>query len=207
MEPNSAHPLRSIAALLAVLAATCGQAAQPGDGRPELGRDFPSAEAAFFAVFIDSGLGERAYREDREYAAALYQTPDGRWHSTDVLPGDRDRSRIPYHAVPADALSIAGAHTHGQPDRAIDPQRVFGQTFSSADCDNALHNFVASRGRISQQFLLSSDLRILRMTFDVRPQAGEPIGAAERSRVHARTDPIGKLDLDGAQNPQELAVR
>jgi hypothetical protein len=73
------------------------------------------AEQAFHAVFIDSGLAWRAYVENREYAAAIYQMPDGRWHATGTVGGDLDSTSIPYRAVPPEAIRVVGAHTHGRP--------------------------------------------------------------------------------------------
>jgi len=157
---------------------------------------YESAEAAFVGVFITSGLGLRAFFENREYAAALYQLPDGSWHATPSVPGSRLASAIPYHAVPLDAVFIAGAHTHGQPHIPEDPDHDYGREFSNIDRTTALRNFQISRGKICKQLLLTSDMRILRLRFDERA-----LPSAENlptvGGVHDRIDVLGRLGLDG----------
>jgi hypothetical protein len=167
--PSHPRALRHRAtALAALLVAGAGVLAARADEVPAAGNcgvshNASSAEAAFQAAFIDSGLGLRGYRENREYAAAIYQMPDGSWHCTSVVPGTRLESRIPYHEVPDVAVRIVGAHTHGQPRVPEDPQGLYGTDFSASDRRNAVHNYRASEGRIDTQLLLSSEFRILRL--------------------------------------------
>lgn len=125
---------------------------------------FASAQDAFQAVFIASGLARNAYDENREYAAAIYQMPDGHWYATRVLAGGRLSSSIPYHLVPRAAIRIAGAHTHGQPRLPEDPTHLYGTDFSQMDRRNAIRAYQASRGRIDTQLLLSSRLEVLEMS-------------------------------------------
>jgi hypothetical protein len=178
---------------------------------------YRSAEDAFTAVFLDSGLGQRAFRENREYAAAIYQLADGGWHCTLPVAGTRDESAIPYHAVPADAVRIVGAHTHGQPFVAGDSGHVYGVDFSRADLRNAVHNYRITHGRIAAQLLLSSEFKVLRFTLDGDPRSAHD-DDAERS-VYA--DPgivIGALrgttetlavpePQKNPENPSGLAAR
>lgn len=145
------------------LSASAAEAQRPGEAA------YDSPEAAFAAVFLASGLGERAYHENREYAAAIYEMPDGRWYSTAVVAGDRTQSAIPYHAVPQAALRIVGAHTHGQPHIPEDDHHVYGLDFSQVDLRNGVSNFRSTHGRISAQLLLTSDLKILRLRLSGQP--------------------------------------
>jgi hypothetical protein len=143
---------------------------------------YATVEHAFEATFIESGLGQRGYDENREYAAALYLMPDGRWYSTPVLAGSRTVSSIPYHLVPAEAVRIAGAHTHGQPRIPEDPTHVYGTDFSQADRRNAIQAFRTSGGRIDTQLLLTSQLVVLRMSIGLAYDEG-----SARIDVMART--------------------
>ncbi|MBV8211034.1 MAG: DUF4329 domain-containing protein [Burkholderiaceae bacterium] len=131
---------------------------------PQQDRGFESAEAAFSATFIRSGIGQRGYDENREYAAALYQMPDGSWYATPVVAGGRDRCSIPYHLVPPEAVRIAGAHTHGRPELPGDSTHAYGTNFSQTDRRNAMQAYVASHGVIDTQLLLTSRLAVLRMS-------------------------------------------
>ena len=125
---------------------------------------YASAEEAFEAIFITSGVGQRGYDENREYAAALYQMPDGRWYATEVIAGGCTSSTIPYHKVPPEAIRIAGAHTHGQPHLPEDPSRIYGTDFSQTDRRNAIRAYQTTHGVIDTQFLLTSRLAVLRMS-------------------------------------------
>jgi len=147
---------------------------------------FSSAEDAFIAVFVRSGIGQRGYQENREYASALYQSPDGTWHSTAIVIGSRFESSIPYHLVPASAQRIVGAHTHGQPHVPEDALRLYGLDFSQTDRRNAVHNFAITGGRIQGQLLLSSDLKVLRLSLQ-SDRTDDP------SRVVGHIDVIGYL--------------
>jgi len=162
---------------------------------------YDSAEAAFAAVFINSGLGERAYQENREYAAAIYQLPDGHWHCTAVVAGGQTASAIPYHAVPPQALRIVGAHTHGQPHIPDDPWHLYGVDFSQADLRNAGYNYRATHGRIAVQLLLTSELKILRLTITGEPALAPSVllvHVPEHDRltpgaIHGTTEQLGQL--------------
>lgn len=129
---------------------------------------YATAEQAFEVVFIASGISELGYEENREYAAALYQMPDGLWHATPVVAGNVTTSSIPYHLVPPQAVRIAGAHTHGQPRLPEDPTHVYGTDFSQTDRRNAIRAYQASHGRIDSQLLLTSQLAVLRMSIGPR---------------------------------------
>ena len=95
-------------ALLVFLLLACGPLhAQDQPPRPDGADGYPSAEATFDAVFLRSGAAQRAYHENREIAAAIYQLADGSWHSTALVTGTRLRSAIPYHSVPAGALRMS----------------------------------------------------------------------------------------------------
>jgi len=146
-------------------------------------RGFENAQDAFVAVFIDSGLGRRAYEENREYAAALYQMPDGRWHATPVSTGDLKSCRIPYDKVPDGAVRIAGAHTHGQPRIAGEGKQEFGTGFSTIDRRNALLSYRVTHGRVESQWLLTSHLQILELSFAMAySPADSRIGVQSRIR-------------------------
>jgi hypothetical protein len=147
---------------------------------------YADARQAFDAVFIRSGLGWRGYVENREYAAAIYLMPDGRWHATRPVRGGLTRSTIPYGEVPPDALQIVGAHTHGQPHIAGDSSHLYGTDFSEADRRAAIHNYQATRGRISSQLLLTSRLEILQMDLSRGYDPGS--GSIQ---VIARTSTVG----------------
>lgn len=205
---------RWVAAAIAIGALVSGAAAAAADAAahdPEHAA-YASAEVAFRALFIDSGLGERAYRENREYAAAIYQMPDGTWHGTTPVAGGRMQSAIPYHAVPEAAVSIVGAHTHGQPHIPEDPRRVYGVDFSQADLRNAVHNYRASQGRIAAQMLLTSDLRILRLTLSgsTDPSQGDTVVTSLRDArftsgpVHGQAELLGYLVI--ATEPARVAL-
>jgi len=165
---------------------------------------YATAEQAFAAAFIDSGVGRRGYEQNREYAAALYQLPDGRWYTTVVIAGDRLGSSIPYHLVPNEAVRIAGAHTHGSPVLPEDPSHVYGTDFSQTDRRNAMRAFRSSQGRIDSQFLLTSRLEVLRMSIELQydPEASR-ITATDRtirlgewsSRLAASPSSIGNVIL------------
>lgn len=173
------------AAVSAALAALLlGATAPDAPAAPSSG--YQTDEQAFEQVFIGSGLGQRGYDENREYAAALYQMPDGRWYATPVLPGDRDRCSIPYHLVPPQAVRIAGAHTHGQPRLPEEPSRTYGADFSGTDRLNAIRAFQASHGLIDGQWLLTSELVVLRMSVAPRYDA-----ATGRIAVTAETKRAG----------------
>lgn len=170
----------------ALLQGISGCAATPPDGGVR-GHGYANAEAAFADVFLTSGLGLRAYRENREYAAAIYEMPDGSWHSTVPAAGGRMTSTIAYHLVPREALQIVGAHTHGQPIVPEDQGNTYGASFSSSDLRNASHNYRISRGKIAKQFLLTSELRILRLSLS-------GIGPGNESGlVSSRTEVLGEL--------------
>jgi len=162
---------------------------------PQASGPYATAESAFVAVFIESGLGRRAYRENLEYAAALYQLADGSWRSTRVRVGTCDGSLIPYSWVPAAAVRIVGAHTHGQPRLAEDPDRVYGTDFSAADRRNAEHNFRLTQGRIGGQLLLSSELKILRLS---RRSATRMAPAAPEQDASSpwTTETLGRIDQE-----------
>jgi hypothetical protein len=179
-------PFSRSAAVLAACAALAAPACASDLG-------YADAEQAFDAVFIDSGLAERAYVENREYAAAIYQMPDGRWHATAAVAGDLTRSAIPYDAVPAQAMRVVGAHSHGRPDIPGDPSHRYGTDFSEADRHAAIHNYRATRGRIAVQLLLTSRLEILRMTLSqgYDPQSGQIAVLAQVTSVGS----IGKPPL------------
>jgi hypothetical protein len=112
---------------------------------------------------------------------------DGRWYSTPVVAGGLITSAIPYHAVPAEATRIAGAHTHGQPQLRQDDARVYGVDFSQTDRLNAMRAYHESRGKIDTQLLLNSNLEILRMTIALRY---EP--ALSRITLTSETRPVGR---------------
>lgn len=195
----------ALAGCIAACALLAAHAGEPGTQVDEPAQaSYGSAEAAFRAVFLDSGLGERAYREDREYAAALYEMPDGSWRSTPVIAGERGNSLIPYHLVPAQARRIAGAHSHGSPLLPGDPDHVYGTDFSRADRRNAWLNFRASGGRIDTQLLLSSELKVLRLRLNAQgielPTAWYP-----DLPPPTRTEIIGALPPRGG--PASLAQR
>lgn len=159
-------------------AAPAQASGQPGDPDPadasslaaESG--YVDAEQAFDAVFIRSGLGWRGYVENREYAAAIYQMPDGRWHVTRPVAGNLTTSSIPYSKVPSEAIRVVGAHTHGQPHIAGDPSHLYGTSFSEADRRAAIHNYQVTHGRIATQLLLTSRLEILEMNLSEGYDAG-----------------------------------
>jgi len=191
-----------VLALISTIASLSARAAE-GAKAPEAGAAYATPEAAFAAVFITSGLGERAYRENREYAAAIYEMPDGSWHSTAVVAGGQTQSTIPYHAVPPEAVNIVGAHTHGQPHIPGDAWNLYGVDFSQADLRNAVRNYRTTHGLIARQFLLTSELKILSLTI-----TGEPaltVGLAlvhltEQPRltpeaIHGTTEVLGQLPL------------
>ena len=152
---------------------------------------YASAEQAFEATFIASSIGQRGYDENREYAAALYQMPDGRWYATEVVAGGLTESAIPYHAVPSGAIRIAGAHTHGQPRLPEDPMRIYGTEFSRTDTHNAIRAYEASHGRIDAQWLLTSQLVVLRMSVGPRydPATARIALTTETVRLLALDDP------------------
>jgi hypothetical protein len=149
-------------ARIAILTLLLIAAAQPAIAASEPG--YESAEEAFDAAFLSSGIGRRGYEENREYAAALYQMPDRRWYATPVVAGGRVTSAIPYHLIPPGAMRIAGVHTHGQPTIPEDPSRSYGLDFSQTDRRNAVLAYQASHGRIDRQILLNSRLDVLEMT-------------------------------------------
>lgn len=157
---------------------------------------YDSAESAFISVFVLSGLGRRAYRENREYAAAIYQLADGGWRVTPVQRGEELESSIPYHAVPANAQRIVGAHTHGQPRIPGDDEHLYGLDFSRADRNNALRNFLVSGGRICGQLVLSSNLRILRLNLHTAPVTTAP-NAGRPLEVTSTEDILGQLAEPG----------
>jgi hypothetical protein len=146
---------------------------------------YPSAERAFEAAFIGSGLGLRGYFENREYASAIYRMPDGRWRFVAPVAGGSMTSSIPYGSVPAAAVSIVGAHTHGQPRIPGDRDGLYGTDFSVLDRRAALTNFTNSRGRIAAQLLLTSCFTILRLGFEQRYDPGQQriVVATQRSVV------------------------
>jgi hypothetical protein len=152
---------------------------------PEAG--YASAEQAFEAVFLASGIGQRGYEENREYAAALYQMPDGRWYATQVVAGSVTGCDIPYHAVPAAAIRIAGAHTHGQPRLPGDPSHIYGVDFSQTDRRNAIRAYQTSQGKVDSQLLLTSRLEVLRMSIGLNY---DPSSA--RIAVMAHTTRLGR---------------
>jgi hypothetical protein len=152
---------------------------------PEAG--YASAEQAFEAVFITSGIGQRGYDENREYAAALYQMPDGRWYATEVTAGNLTGCAIPYHAVPPAAMRIAGAHTHGQPRLPGDASHIYGTDFSQTDRRNAIGAYQASHGKIDSQLLLTSRLEVLRMSIGLNYDP-----ASARIAVVAHTARLGR---------------
>ena len=154
------------AAARAAIAACLLNVLPPATAAGETG--YSNAEEAFDAAFITSGIGARGYEENREYAAALYQMPDGLWHATPVVAGNVTTSSIPYHLVPPQAVRIAGAHTHGQPRLPEDPTHVYGTDFSQTDRRNAIRAYQASHGRIDSQLLLTSQLAVLRMSIGPR---------------------------------------
>ncbi len=161
---------------------------------------YASAEAAFSGEFLATGLAERGYRENREYAAAIYQMPDGLWYCTAIQAGSRTESSIPYHLVPEAALQIAGAHTHGQAHIPEDPRHLYGVDFSQADLNNALHNYRITHGRIATQLLLTSELQVLRLTISGQPDLAMGaafVGSAEEARrtpgaIHGITERLGR---------------
>jgi hypothetical protein len=197
--------LLRFALLLALVSTLLSLSAVAADSLqfPDDDTGYPSAEAAFAAEFITSGLGERAYRENREYAAAIYQLPDGSWHCTPAMAGSRTGSAIPYHAVPTSAVQIVGAHTHGQPHIPEDPWQLYGVDFSQADLRNAVHNYRTTKGRIAAQLLLTSDLRILRLTLsgEADPAAAEEMetslqaGRLRSGGIHGRSELLGQLRI------------
>jgi hypothetical protein len=156
----------SCAARTALLAFLLGAVAQAASAASDAG--YASAEKAFEAAFISSGIGQRGYQENREYAAALYRMPDGRWYATRVVAGERLGCSIPYHEVPPEAVRIAGAHTHGQARLPEDPEHVYGTDFSQTDRRNAIRAYESSHGAIDMQFLLTSRLTVLRMSVGPR---------------------------------------
>lgn len=172
-------------AVLAVL--LLGAAAPDARCAPDVG--YENAEQAFEGAIIASGIGQRGYDENREYAAALYQMPNGRWYATPVIAGGRTSSSIPYHLVPGQAVRIAGVHTHGQPRLPEDPSHIYGTDFSRADRRNAMLAYQASHGRIDVQLLLTSQLTVLRMSISPRydPATARIALAADTARV----DPPG----------------
>jgi len=157
---------------------------------PADGRSFGTAQEAFEAIVIDSGLARRAWRENREVAVAFYRLPDGAWRATSVHEGDEWTSSIPYHEVPPQAIEIASAHTHGQPSLAGDGGRIYGLDFSRVDRDNALHNFALTRGRIATHFLVTSRMQVRRLS--VR-KGFDP----ETDSIHVfdRTETIASLEI------------
>lgn len=183
------RPARLLAALLAARLLT-----GPLPAAAQTDRGFDSAEDAFASTFLASGLAQRAFDENREYAAALYQMPDGRWHSTAAVAGDSQSSSIPYHQVPPAAVRIAGAHSHGQPVIPGDSRRDYGLDFSGTDRAHAMQAFRRSQGLIDTQLLLTSRLEVLRMTIGKR---FDP--ATAQIAVSARTE---RLDVQpGAALP------
>jgi hypothetical protein len=193
--PHRTQPLLHAVLAMALACALAAPAAAAVDG-------YDSAESAFRAAFIDSGVAGRAYAQDRECAAALYEMPDGRWHSTPVRAGERDRSLIPNHEVPPEALRIIGAHTHGRPHEALDQGQVWGLGYSQADLRNAWHNFTVTQGRIAGQLLLSSDLRILRLGWS-GPAAVAP---AAWSAGAVAAAPQGRIEVIGQLAPFEATL-
>jgi len=219
-----------IALVIALIGTNISLGVKAADGgmRPAGDAAYATPEAAFAAIFVTSGLGERAYQENREYAAAIYEMPDGLWYSTDVIAGSRLESAIPYHAVPPEALRIVGAHTHGQPRIPEDAWHLYGVDFSQADLRNAIYNYRTTHGRIAVQFLLSSELKILRLTLGgeaammpgvafFRPSQEARLTPAT---IHGTTDLLGQLPLpDGttthggpirapiaAPEPEEMSI-
>jgi hypothetical protein len=209
LSPQRASCAALVAAVATILLSANPRAAEIPPGiAPAQG--YASAEAAFSGAFRETGLAERAYRENREYAAAIYRMPDGLWYCTPVQTGSRTESSIPYHLVPEAALQVAGAHTHGQETIPEDPQHRYGVDFSQADLNNALHNYRITHGRIAMQLLLTSELRVLRLTITGQPDLA--IGAAfvsssEEARrtpgaIHAMTERIGRWDIGRAAAAQ-----
>lgn len=152
-------------------------------------RGWDSAESAFVAAFITSGIGQRGYDENREYAAALYQMPDGRWYATPVVAGNERSCNIPYELVPAQAVRIAGAHTHGQPHIAGDSLHEYGTDFSQADRRIAVDAYRITRGRVDSQWLLTSRLQVLQMSVEMHYNA-----ASARIDIAAQVRLIGRWD-------------
>ncbi len=189
--------LVACAASAIALFGACAAAESPAERGADSKVGYPSAEAAFYAVFVESGLGMRAYEENREYAAAIFEMPDGRWHCTPVSAGDRGSSLIPYHLVPAEALRIAGAHTHGRPQLPGDATHVYGADFSAADRRNALLNYRMTRGRIDTQLLLSSELKVLRLRLDGRSHE-IPASWSPEGQGPLRTEVLGALESAAA---------
>jgi hypothetical protein len=162
---------------------------------------YATAEQAFAAAFINSGVGRRGYEQNREYAAALYELPDGRWYSTRVITGERLGSSIPYHLVPEQAVRIAGAHTHGSPWLPEDPSHIYGTDFSQTDRRNAMRAFRSSQGRIDSQFLLTSRLEVLRMSIELRYDAEASRITATDKTIHL-SDWSSQLAGAGVIDPQ-----
>jgi hypothetical protein len=206
-----------IALVIALVSTIISLSASAAEGVPAADEDpaYASPEAAFAAVFLASGLGERGYWENREYAAAFYEMPDGSWHSTPIVAGTRTESAIPYHAVPPAALRIVGAHTHGQPHIPEDAWHLYGTDFSKADLRNAVHNYRATNGRIAAQFLLSSQLNILRLTLTGEPELALGVAfvrSPEEARltpgaIHGTTELLGRLALPAAARTVGEAAR
>jgi len=168
---------------------------------PADGRSFESAQDAFQAIVIDSGLARRAWRENREVAVAFYRLPDGAWHATSVHEGDEWTSSIPYHEVPPAAIEIASAHTHGQPSVAGEGGRIYGLDFSRVDRDNALHNFALTRGRIALHFLVTSRMQVRRLL--VR-KGFDPQTAS--IHVFDQSETIATLDVPSGGGPEAGSV-
>jgi hypothetical protein len=155
----------------------------PAVALPQPDSGYPSAQAAFVAAFITSGVGQRGYDENREYAAALYQMPDGRWYATPAEAGDQTKCRIPYDRVPSKAIRVAGAHTHGQPHLPGDADHEYGLDFSRVDVRNSVQAFSATHGRIDSQWLLTSRMKVLEMRIDLQfDPASERIGTSTHKR-------------------------
>jgi hypothetical protein len=210
-------PLLCIALVIALFSTIISLSASAAESTPVPGSEttYSSPEAAFAAIFIASGLGELAYRENREYAAAIYQMPDGRWRSTAVVAGSRTESAIPYHAVPEGALRIVGAHTHGQPHIPEDAGHLYGVDFSQADLHNAVQNYRTTRGRIAMQLLLSSELKILRLTLTGEPDLALGVAFVRSPKearqtpgaIHGTTDLLGQLAAPTAARTVSVTAR
>ncbi len=158
---------------------------------------YADAEEAFLDVFIRSGLALRGYEENREYAAAIYQMPDGRWYATAVVAGGVKASSIPYDQVPHDAVRVDGAHTHGQPRIPGDSLHLYGGNFSDTDRRAAIRNFKVTRGRIAEQLLLTSRLEMLRMAVSRGYDA-----ASGEIAIRARVSLFGSVPASSATAPR-----
>ncbi len=207
--------LLCIALVIALVGTIISMSAAAADATPPGAAEgaYDSPEAAFTAVFLTSGLAERGYQENREYAAAIYQLPDGRWYSTTAAPGSRTECAIPYHAVPPAAIRIVGAHTHGQAKIPEDSGHLYGLDFSQVDLRNAVRNYRVTHGRIAVQLLFTSELKILRLTISGQPEsilglvATAPTPEFRRvpGAVQGTTELLGQFPVPGSIAALQMA--